>query len=57
MITAQLFVPVAVAITLYGQPLPQTRAGVGVWTAALLLTSAGIVSLSRAPGVERTFAA
>lgn len=57
MITAQLFVPIAVAITLYGQPLPQTRAGVGVWTAALLLTSAGIVSLSRAPGVERTFAA
>ncbi len=55
MIAAQLFVPIAVAIALYGQSLPRTGAGLAVWSAALLLTCSGVASLSRAPGVDRAF--
>jgi drug/metabolite transporter (DMT)-like permease len=52
-VSAQLFVPVAMAIILYGQPGPRDGEDAGVWTLGLLLTFAGIVWLARAPGVER----
>jgi drug/metabolite transporter (DMT)-like permease len=55
MITAQLFVPVAIAITLYGQSLPPGGRGLGACS-ALLLTVAGVAVLSRARGVERALA-
>jgi hypothetical protein len=51
MITAQLFVPVAMAIILFGQPGPRDGEDAGVWALALLLTFAGIYVLSRARGV------
>ncbi|HKA15468.1 MAG TPA: hypothetical protein VKH41_10665 [Myxococcota bacterium] len=54
MLTAQLFVPVAMAIILFGQPGPRDGEDAGVWILALALTFAGIVSLARAPAVERT---
>jgi drug/metabolite transporter (DMT)-like permease len=56
MITAQLFVPIAMAIILFGQPGPRDGADAGVWSVALLLTCAGIAVLSRARAVERTLA-
>jgi hypothetical protein len=56
MVTAQLFVPIAMAIILFGQPGPRDGEDAGVWAAALLLTCAGITVLSRARGVERSLA-
>lgn len=56
MMTAELIVPIAVAVALYGQSLPHGGVGLGGWSVALLLTCAGVVSLSRAEGIERTFA-
>ena len=53
MITAQLFVPIAMAIILFGQPGPRNGEDSGMWTLALLLMFAGIVWLARAPGVDR----
>jgi drug/metabolite transporter (DMT)-like permease len=53
MITAQLFVPVAMAIILFGQPGPRDGTDAGVWALALSLTFAGIAVLSRSRGVER----
>lgn len=55
-VTAQLFVPVAMAIILFGQPGPRDAADAGVWALALLLTVAGISVLSRARAVARTLA-
>jgi drug/metabolite transporter (DMT)-like permease len=55
-VTAQLFVPVAMAIILYGQPGPRDPEDAGVWAVALLLTTLGIIWLARAPGVERALA-
>ena len=55
-VTAQLFVPVAMAIILFGQPGPRDAADAGVWALALLLTVAGILVLSRARAVARTLA-
>jgi drug/metabolite transporter (DMT)-like permease len=52
-VTAQLFVPVAMALILFGQPGPRDGVDACVWSLALLLTLAGIVWLARAPGVER----
>jgi drug/metabolite transporter (DMT)-like permease len=52
-VTAQLFVPVAMALILFGQPGPRDGVDAGVWSLALLLTLAGIVWLARAPSVER----
>src|SRR3989442_3584676 len=52
-LTAQLFVPVAMAIILYGQPGPRDGADAGLWALALVLTCAGILSLARARGVDR----
>ena len=56
-VTAQLFVPVAMAIILFGQPGPRDAADAGVWALALMLTVAGIAVLSRARAVARTLAA
>jgi len=56
MITAQLFVPVAMAIVLFGQPGPRDGADAGVWALALSLTLAGIAVLSRSRGVTRALA-
>jgi drug/metabolite transporter (DMT)-like permease len=56
MLTAQLFVPVAMAIILFGQPGPRDGEDAGVWAVALLLTCAGIAVLSRGRGVERSLA-
>jgi len=56
-VTAQLFVPVAMAIILFGQPGPRDAADAGVWAFALMLTVAGIAVLSRARAVARTLAA
>jgi drug/metabolite transporter (DMT)-like permease len=53
MVTAQMFVPVAMAIILFGQPGPSDGADAVVWVLALALTCAGVVWLARAPGVER----
>jgi drug/metabolite transporter (DMT)-like permease len=53
MVTAQMFVPVAMAIILFGQPGPRDAADAALWVIALGLTCAGIVWLARAPGVER----
>ena len=52
-VTAQLFVPVAMAIILFGQPGPRDGTDAVIWSLALLLTLSGIFALSRAPGVER----
>jgi drug/metabolite transporter (DMT)-like permease len=56
MVTAQLFVPLAMAIILFGQPGPRDLHDAELWALALLLTFAGIVWLARAPGVERALA-
>ncbi len=56
-VTAQLFVPVLMAIILFGQPGPRDGADAGIWSFALLLTITGIVWLARAPGVERALGA
>jgi len=53
MITTQLFVPIAMANILFGQPGPRDGVDAGMWALALSLTFAGIVWLARAPGVER----
>lgn len=53
MITAQLFVPVAMAIILFGQPGPRDASDASLWALALSLTFAGIVWLARAPAVDR----
>jgi drug/metabolite transporter (DMT)-like permease len=56
LITAQLFVPVAMAIVLFGQPGPRDGEDASLWMLALMLTFTGIVWLARAPGVERALA-
>jgi drug/metabolite transporter (DMT)-like permease len=53
MVTAQMFVPVAMAIVLFGQPGPRDGDDAAVWAIALSLTFAGIAALSRARGVDR----
>jgi drug/metabolite transporter (DMT)-like permease len=57
MVTAQLFVPVAMAIVLFGQPGPRDGEDAAVWAVALSLTFTGIIALARAPAVERTLGA
>jgi drug/metabolite transporter (DMT)-like permease len=52
-VAAQLFVPVAMAIILFGQPGPRDSEDALVWSLALLLTLAGVVWLARAPAVDR----
>jgi len=52
-VTAQLFVPIAMAIILFGQPGPRDALDAAFWSLALVLTLAGIAWLARAPGVER----
>ena len=56
-VTAQLFVPIAMAIILFGQPGPRDGEDAGVWALALLLTFAGIYVLSRSRGVEHALSA
>src|SRR5262249_26538434 len=53
LVTVQFFVPVAMAIVLFGQPGPRDGEDAGLWLLALMLTFTGIVWLARAPGVER----
>src|SRR5262245_44273372 len=52
-VTAQMFVPIAMAIILFGQPGPLDGEDAEIWAVALLLTLAGIFWLARASVIER----
>jgi len=56
-LTAQLLVPVAISITLYGQSLPARTADVTMWGIALGLTLSGVVTLATSSRVASTFEA
>jgi len=55
MITAELLVPVAIAICVYGQPLPAGQFGVTTWAVALLMILAGIWTLATSARVASQF--
>jgi drug/metabolite transporter (DMT)-like permease len=52
---AQLLVPIAMAIALYGQSLPAGAADRALWGAALALTLMGVIRLSSSPQVAASF--
>jgi hypothetical protein len=52
--TAQLIVPVAIAVTLYGQALPAGTVGSVTWSVAFALIVLGVIVLSSSEPVAAT---
>ncbi len=52
--TAQLIVPVAIAVTLYGQTLPSGTVGSVIWSTAFALIVLGVIVLSSSEPVAAT---